>query len=1113
MSAKLEQLFKDEATALGLLTAEQVMRADTYHKTGMKEKNFVSIVVGLKMMTREQVDRIKSSLMAKGLIGMPAEPPKKAAPADSGMASGPGSALPSRRAATVLSDIETRFYTLDDISLDSDPAMRKAAGAGPAGSAGPKPPSAAQAAKAPPAAPAPKSAPAPAKASPPDTEDQDGTVDMGRVDPGIKSASDTHIHDDAPFKTNVTNIVDKPAGPKASAGSAALAAAVGPAGGSKSTEEIKEALRKAQAKETVEFKEQASDPLVGKNIGGCRIISVLGEGGMGVVYKAEDISLSRIVALKVLPSRVTRKPVLVERFKREARAAAQVEHPNIVQVYRVGQEGDLHFIVMQFIKGVNLSDKVKDEGRLDAKTASNMMFNVAQGLSVAHEHGIIHRDIKPDNIMLTEKNEVKLADFGLAREIESDSDISQTGQVLGTPYYMSPEQCDGRPVDARADIYSLGATFYYLVTGVKPFTGDTPYQVLMKHISEPLITPREFAPDLPEEVEAIITKMMEKAPADRYPSDAALIDDLGKLLKKWDLLDADYQLPAEKARWPFWVAAAAVALVLLAVAATGLFFLKKNAEDNWQKEAKTALEAARGKAAELEEKHDFASAAAVFDAYMQEYGNSDWKEEAQNDRTRSEQDGRKFFAAEAGRLSGHLGRLETSEAKESIARLKGYNVSGGIVQDSAAQIKDLESELEAVERLVPLLASVEGLLESPAEGKYAAVEKPLADLSQSLFKRVRTLASEAFSKASKIKTFEADLAKARVFTAEARFDEAFVLLSGNAGDEVSQIGRKRKEEISKIESLISMEQKKLTEAEKRSAEAVEQKRFMAAAALFDEFKDIGVEKVRARAAAEQNKVRDQIEMFRLDFENAASKARRQIDAMDFAGAEKQLLAFRESDVEDVNARLAALASEINGRRKTPPGFAYVPADKDQPAFYIQVYEVTNREYAEFLKENPGHQALPQWTGREAPAEFADHPVANVTRTEAQAYASWLSTKKGASFSLPAENEWIRAAGGGGKRTFPFGEDASILEKINVCKASTVNTRALTQDKSPFGACHMAGNVSEWTSTTVEGRIVVKGGSFADPDFEGASTAFRVLWSPSAGGRLPFVGFRLAAKVE
>jgi hypothetical protein len=862
---------------------------------------------------------------------------------------------------------------------------------------------------------------------------------------------------------------------------------------------------------TVEM--QSADPLIGTEVGGCRIISVLGEGGMGTVYKAEDVSLSRIVALKILPKRVTQKPVLVERFKREARAAAQVEHPNIVQVYRVGQEGNLHFIVMQYVKGEDLSGKIKEEGRLDDKTASNMMFSAAQGLAVAHDHGIVHRDIKPDNIMLTEKGEVKIADFGLARELQSDSDISQTGQVLGTPYYMSPEQCDGRPVDGRADIYSLGATFYYLVTGVKPFTGETPYQVIMKHISEPLVPPQEFAPDLADEVNEIILKMMEKDPADRYPSADALVEDLGKQLKNWDLLDADFQLPDTRSRLPMWIAGIAVAVLLVAGVAAGLFFLNQKTKADWEKKAKDAFDKTRSEAAAMAEDVQYIAAMALFDDYLIAYGSSSWKEEAEKARTDLGDAGRKNFIAASARLKGAMDRLDIEAGGEALARLRCFEVAPRIVPKAGADVKDLAAEFEAIEKIVPLLKGAEKVLTATEGDRYERLETPLTTLRTSRFGRIRTLANEALDRLDRTKTFEALLVRARACAGRMAYDEALAALKPRRDDTLVPVREMCRAEISKIETLVTREEQQLADALAKVQEAVGRLQYSMALSLVQPFKKIGASSVLTEARTAEARIIERRDLFLVEFEGALNKAQERVERLDFKGAEGELRPFEGSDLPDVEKRLAAALGEIRGRSASPSDFVYVPAGSAKaPPFYIQAYEVTNREYRAFLAENKDVPPPPHWGGRSIPAGLADHPVVNVTRTEAQAYAAWLSTKQGRVFGLPSQEQWVRAVGH--SLRFPFGDDPALLAKMNVATGrGTVNTRAVTADRSVLGVFHMTGNVAEWTSTSDGPRIVVKGGSFADPDTTAAATAFRTLWSPAASGRLPFVGFRLAASVK
>jgi hypothetical protein len=1070
MSSKLEQMFIREAQDLGLLSPAQVLRADTIRKTEMKEKNFVTVLVKLGILSKAQVEEVKGVLIEKGLLG------KKKAPVPGGKEEKPASSAAAAPALTprevLLSDQETRFYTLDDVGAAAAKYEDKSQSPGEspgAKIAEPRPPGPGPEKK----PPSPSPAPPPAKPEP------------GAGKTVVPASSG---------KTPPTGVLNDTA------------------------------LREKKKEEglprpppdlapTEEWKPGA-DPLVKKELGGCRIISVLGEGGMGVVYKAEDLSLSRIVALKILPKRVTRKPVLVERFKREARAAAQVEHPNIVQVYRVGEEGERHYIVMQYVQGEDLAGKVKEEGRLDHKTATKMVFNVAQGLQVAHEHGIVHRDIKPDNIMLTDKNEVKLADFGLARESRGDSDISSTGQVLGTPYYMSPEQCDGRPVDGRADIYSLGATFYYLVTGVKPFTGDTPYQVIMKHISEPLISPREFAPDLPEDVSDVIEKMMEKEPENRIPSADVLVEKLGKFLKTWDLLDADFVLPVTRARWPWWVAGIAVTALILAGIGTGLFFLKNRAEKNYQSQAQAALGTVRDEAAKLEEDLRFLSAMKAYDGYLAEYGDSNWRTEAEGDREKTARRGRTAFESDKKRFGEVLEKMDVFRARKILARLESFEVSPGIVTKAGEMIASLRAELVGIEKLLPLLVRLDAVFEETAPGKYEAIAEPLKEMENSLYPSVRNRAAEALERLGRRRSFEKELGGVRGLVASEKFDEALAKLGPWKEDEDERIAQLCRAEISKVDSLVGREEKKLREALARAREAADRHRFAEAVSLMEPFGRVVCRRITEKVEEAVQTFRKERETFEWEFDEALGRVRDLIGRSDFDAAEKTLAGFEGSDLSEVEARRKTVLGEIRGRRETPQGFVYVPSPPKGPApFYIMVYEVTNREYRLFLEKHPDYPAPAHWGGREVPAGLGDHPVASVTRTEAQAYAAWYSTQKAGTFRLPTEEEWVRAACGGKKRTYPFGEDEGILRRINVCKGGTVNTRALTPDRSGLGVFHLGGNVSEWTATSVDGKVVVKGGSFADPDTSGARCAFRVLWNPAAGGRVPFIGFRLVANVK
>ena len=258
------------------------------------------------------------------------------------------------------------------------------------------------------------------------------------------------------------------------------------------------------------------DPLIGQTMGEFRILELLGAGGMGRVYLAEQAGLERQVAVKVLPQQLLQDKSVIERFEREAKLAAKLTHPNIAQIHTIGSERGVHYVAMELISGGDVAGVIKRKERIAVDEAAELMKQALMGIGSAHGAGIVHRDIKPQNLMLTEHGMLKVMDFGLARALAADSSLTASGTVLGTPLYMSPEQANSQPVDERTDIYALGATFYHMVCGQPPFAGDTPISVMYKHVNEPLTSPKEIDPDLPDELSNVITKMMAKKPEDRY---------------------------------------------------------------------------------------------------------------------------------------------------------------------------------------------------------------------------------------------------------------------------------------------------------------------------------------------------------------------------------------------------------------------------------------------------------------------------------------------------------------------------------------------------------------------------------------------------------------------
>ena len=258
------------------------------------------------------------------------------------------------------------------------------------------------------------------------------------------------------------------------------------------------------------------------------VIERVGVGGMAEVYRARDELLGRDVAVKVLNERLSTDRSFVERFRREAQAAANLSHPNIVSLYDYGSDDSDYYIVMEFIDGRGLDEIIRAEGPLLPERAGEIAADVARALERAHAQGLVHRDVKPNNIMITSYGQTKVTDFGIVRALGGDSEatMTQTGMVIGTAAYLSPEQAQGAPVDARSDVYSLGCVLYESLTGQPPFSGDTPLSIAYKHVREHAEPPSSLNPDVPEALDAITMKALAKNPENRYSSAKEMREDL-----------------------------------------------------------------------------------------------------------------------------------------------------------------------------------------------------------------------------------------------------------------------------------------------------------------------------------------------------------------------------------------------------------------------------------------------------------------------------------------------------------------------------------------------------------------------------------------------------------
>ncbi len=274
--------------------------------------------------------------------------------------------------------------------------------------------------------------------------------------------------------------------------------------------------------------------LIGQSLGRYHILEKLGEGGMATVYKAYDTRLECDVAVKVIRTDQLAPAVLeraLKRFEREAKAVARLTHPAIVRVTDYGEYEGSPYLVMEYLPGGTLKEYLKDHDKLDYKEAARLLLPIAEALDYAHEQNLIHRDVKPSNILLTSKSQPMLTDFGVAKVIDEEvtQDLTGTSATVGTPEYMAPEQVVSKTVDQRADIYALGVVLFEMVTGRRPFEADTPMAVLFKHAGEPLPRPSTYSPDLPEEVERILFKALAKKPEDRYQSMGEFVKALARL--------------------------------------------------------------------------------------------------------------------------------------------------------------------------------------------------------------------------------------------------------------------------------------------------------------------------------------------------------------------------------------------------------------------------------------------------------------------------------------------------------------------------------------------------------------------------------------------------------
>jgi tRNA A-37 threonylcarbamoyl transferase component Bud32/rRNA maturation endonuclease Nob1 len=275
-------------------------------------------------------------------------------------------------------------------------------------------------------------------------------------------------------------------------------------------------------------------PRAGDALGGCVLEERLGVGGMGEIYRGRDLALDRPVAVKILSPKQASMPHVVQRFLSEARAAARLEHPNIVVVHKAGEERGINFIIMQLVRGKSVRDILREKGPFPVPESLSIVGQAAAGLDYAHRQQMVHRDVKPANVMIDEAGRVTIVDFGLTKNIASDSSLTTDGFVVGTVHYISPEHAAGRRIDGRSDLYGLGVTWFEMLAGRVPFVADTPWKVLLLHQREPAPDVRAYRPEVPDKVAHAVARLLEKDPDERFASGEQLthvIEDIRRLLR------------------------------------------------------------------------------------------------------------------------------------------------------------------------------------------------------------------------------------------------------------------------------------------------------------------------------------------------------------------------------------------------------------------------------------------------------------------------------------------------------------------------------------------------------------------------------------------------------
>lgn len=946
---------------------------------------------------------------------------------------------------------------------------------------------------------------------------------------------------------------------------------------------------------TVVLKLPEVQTLVGQVLGGCRIIEEVGRGGMGAVYKAHHIALNKTVALKVLPPELSMNKAYVERFIREARAAAQLEHPNIVQVFNVGQERGLYFIVMQFVEGESAMDKII-RGELSPQEALDIILQCSRGLMAAEEKGILHRDIKPDNILITSDGVARIADFGLARPLVSD-EVTSARSIIGTPHYMSPEQVDGSLLDVRSDIYSLGATFYHLLTGKPPFDAPSPLSVLIMHKERALTPPSKVKPGIPVDYDVVVMRMMAKKPEDRYQNVRSLIEELVALkegkpvasseeVETMMVVKEEMPPPEEVVAPPIQIrrpspeeqpargvpigryASYFVWCLILAGMLAGAYYAirhigsrrskppeetKASAEQQRRLEiAKKAFEDAEKLA--LQYPGSYTRIAEKYRQVAERFSDTEFGSRARTKWAYYLDKKRKEVQNALTALNASIEELikteKFTEALERIADFKQrYQDAKELIQKAPSPDRVLEG---ATKRADELIKKADQLL---AEGKIAEASA-LLDRIRGWKLEVVKPQEEKLSKliesrrrASLLSAYGEFISETDPLVEEFKFTQALSVakkhLARSPPPEVRSLILKRIEDINLLNSGF---RRFVTELSKKKGRFISMPDIITRGTIGVKLVGVSLRTVVWFEAGMEER-RDEkewhavtplqlLKLLRTAFEPEQAEEHLFVATLLFERglASEAFRHFETASKADSNfaERIRDYLWRDAGRMVYVPAGQFIMGNtvkagglKDEepeakrtlPGFFIDKFEVSNADYARFVKAT-GAKPPRGWKGDAYPPGTGELPVTSIDHDEAESYARWAGKR------LPLEEEWEKACRGADGRLYPWGFDfftdkmsksCPVNVKVGKRAPTLLPVYALPGGRSVYGCYNLLGNACEWTGSFYQGYpdcpsnipvrrdiYVARGGSYlTEPEECRASRRFPFHFRSYA----PELGFR------